>query len=105
MDLKAKLREVPDFPKEGINFIDITTVLQDPEALKECIDSMKKKVESFGSLTLLLDLNPEDSSLGHRWHMHWEKVLYLSGKRESFRTRQSVLNMSLSMARTYLRCI
>jgi len=49
MDLKAKLREVPDFPKEGINFIDITTVLQDPEALKECIDSMKKKVESFGS--------------------------------------------------------
>jgi len=86
MDLKAKLREVPDFPKEGINFIDITTVLQDPEALKEC-------------------LNPEDSSLGHRWHMHWEKVLYLSGKRESFRTRQSVLNMSLSMARTYLRCI
>jgi len=37
MDLKAKLREVPDFPKEGINFIDITTVLQDPEALKSAL--------------------------------------------------------------------
>lgn len=54
MDLKAKLREVPDFPKEGINFIDITTVLQDPEALKECIDSMKKKVESFGEFDIIV---------------------------------------------------
>ena len=32
MDLKSKLRHVMDFPTDGIDFIDITTVLQDPEA-------------------------------------------------------------------------
>ena len=42
MDLKTKLRHVIDFPKEGIDFIDITTVLQDPEAFKYCMDSFKE---------------------------------------------------------------
>lgn len=43
MDLKSKLRHVLDFPKEGIDFIDITTVLQDADALAECIDLLKEK--------------------------------------------------------------
>ncbi len=42
MDLKAKLRHVMGFPKEGIDFIDITTVLQDAEAFKECMDTFKE---------------------------------------------------------------
>ncbi|MFZ5989810.1 MAG: adenine phosphoribosyltransferase [Bacillota bacterium] len=54
MDLKSKLRQVMNFPKEGINFIDITTVLQDAEALKECIDSMKAKIEAFGDCDLIV---------------------------------------------------
>lgn len=54
MDLKARLREVPDFPKEGINFIDITTVLKDAEALKECIDQMKHKIKGFGDFDLIV---------------------------------------------------
>ncbi|HOM02583.1 MAG TPA: adenine phosphoribosyltransferase [Acetivibrio sp.] len=54
MDLKTKLREVANFPKEGINFIDITTVLQDAEALKECINSMKEKIEAFGDFDLIV---------------------------------------------------
>ena len=29
-DLKRYIREVPDFPKPGINFYDITTLLKDP---------------------------------------------------------------------------
>ena len=32
MELKNKFRHIPDFPKEGIDFIDITTVLNDSEA-------------------------------------------------------------------------
>ncbi|AEV69338.1 adenine phosphoribosyltransferase [Acetivibrio clariflavus] len=54
MDLKSKLREVPDFPKEGINFIDITTVLQDAEALKQCIDQMTQEVKSFGDFDMIV---------------------------------------------------
>ena len=34
MDLLKHLRVVPGFPKEGIEFYDITTILQSPEAYK-----------------------------------------------------------------------
>ena len=36
--LKSKIREVPDFPKPGINFYDITTLLKDKAGLKTTID-------------------------------------------------------------------
>lgn len=38
--LKALIREVTDFPKPGINFYDITTLLKDPEGFKAVIDSL-----------------------------------------------------------------
>ncbi|MEZ5344411.1 MAG: adenine phosphoribosyltransferase [Pyrinomonadaceae bacterium] len=38
--LKKLIREVPDFPIEGINFYDITTLLKDPEGLKQTIDGL-----------------------------------------------------------------
>ena len=39
-DLKAKIRHVPDFPKAGILFYDITTLLQEPLGLRAAIDSL-----------------------------------------------------------------
>src|ERR1700755_3228122 len=38
--LRQLIREVPDFPKEGINFYDITTLLKDTEGLKQTIDAL-----------------------------------------------------------------
>ena len=38
MDLASTIRSVPDFPIEGILFYDITTLLKNPDALKETID-------------------------------------------------------------------
>lgn len=38
--LKQLIREVPDFPKEGINFYDITTLLKDANGLKQTIDAL-----------------------------------------------------------------
>ncbi|MEW8994953.1 adenine phosphoribosyltransferase [Clostridium sp.] len=38
MNLKDKVRIIDGFPKEGISFKDVTTLLQDGEALRECID-------------------------------------------------------------------
>jgi len=38
--LKAKIRHVPDFPKAGILFYDITTLLQDAAGLRAAIDSL-----------------------------------------------------------------
>ena len=37
-ELKKYIREVPDFPKAGINFFDITTLLKDPLALRMTVD-------------------------------------------------------------------
>jgi adenine phosphoribosyltransferase len=37
-DLKRYIREVPDFPKPGILFYDITTLLKDPRALRMTVD-------------------------------------------------------------------
>jgi adenine phosphoribosyltransferase len=39
-DLKALIREVPDFPKPGINFYDITTLLKEPAGLRQTVDAL-----------------------------------------------------------------
>ena len=38
--LAEKIRDVPNFPKEGILFKDITTLLQDPGAFRQAVDMM-----------------------------------------------------------------
>ena len=43
--LKALIREVPDFPKPGINFYDITTLLKDGSGLRQIIDALKAKYQ------------------------------------------------------------
>jgi adenine phosphoribosyltransferase len=42
-ELKKYIREVPDFPKPGINFYDITTLLKEPEGLEMTIDAMTEQ--------------------------------------------------------------
>jgi len=38
--LKSKIRSVPDFPKPGILFYDITTLLRDPDGLRATVDAL-----------------------------------------------------------------
>src|SRR5580692_11094938 len=40
MNLKSLIREVPDFPKAGVNFYDVTTLLQNPAGLRAVIDDL-----------------------------------------------------------------
>lgn len=46
MDLKEKIRIIENFPKEGISFKDITTLIQDGEALKYVTEKLAKELES-----------------------------------------------------------
>ena len=39
--LKQLIREVPDFPKPGVNFYDITTLLRDKAGFRETIDALE----------------------------------------------------------------
>lgn len=43
MDLEKIIRDVPDFPKPGILFKDITTLLQDGDAFRQAVNRMLKK--------------------------------------------------------------
>jgi adenine phosphoribosyltransferase len=46
--LKQRIRHVPDFPKPGILFYDVTTLLRDPEGFKLTIDAMAEPYHGKG---------------------------------------------------------
>ena len=48
MDLKQHIRHIPDFPKAGILFYDITTLLRNPEGLKVTIDRLSTPYSGQG---------------------------------------------------------
>ena len=45
MNLKSKIRVIEGFPKEGISFKDITTLISDGKAFKESVNIMRKNLE------------------------------------------------------------
>jgi adenine phosphoribosyltransferase len=47
MDLKTLIRDIPDFPKPGIVFRDITTLLRDPVGLKYSIETLAAQVRDL----------------------------------------------------------
>ena len=47
MDLKEYIRSIPDYPKKGILFRDITTLIKDEKAFSKTIDLIVKKSEKF----------------------------------------------------------
>ena len=49
MDLKSLIRNIPDFPKPGIVFRDITTLLRHPEGLRYTIDTLAEKCADLGA--------------------------------------------------------
>jgi len=44
--LSRSIRDVPDFPKKGIIFKDITTLLQDPKMFKKAVDAIYKNYKN-----------------------------------------------------------
>jgi len=48
MDLKSLIRDIPDFPKPGIVFRDITTLLSNPDGLRYTIDLLAQNCQDAG---------------------------------------------------------
>ena len=44
MDIKSKIRHIPDFPKPGIDFLDVTPLLLEPETFKYIIDKLSDEL-------------------------------------------------------------
>ena len=53
MDLKALIRDVPDFPSPGIVFKDITPLLQDPSAVRSAVSMLADRYRSGGVDTVV----------------------------------------------------
>ncbi len=47
MDLKSKIREIPDFPKKGVSFKDITTLLKDGKVFKYLIEKLSDQLRDL----------------------------------------------------------
>ena len=47
MDLKDYIRSIQDYPKKGILFRDITTLIKNEKAFKECINQIVEKTKKF----------------------------------------------------------
>jgi adenine phosphoribosyltransferase len=54
-NLDAYIRKIPDFPKKGVLFYDITGILAEPKAFSYCIDTMvgiyrEKRIDAVGAI-------------------------------------------------------
>ena len=47
MNLKDYIRSIPDYPKKGILFRDITTLIKDSDAFEECINQIIKRSKNY----------------------------------------------------------
>ena len=61
--LKSKIRHVPDFPKPGILFYDITTLLRDPIGFRDAVDSMASPHQGRG-IDLIVGIESRGFILG-----------------------------------------
>ncbi len=62
--LKALIRDVPDFPKPGILFRDITTLLKDGKRFQDAIDDMVALVKTLGPVDLVVGIESRGFVLG-----------------------------------------
>jgi adenine phosphoribosyltransferase len=53
MDLRTLIRSIPDYPKEGIVFLDITPLIADPGAFRYAIDMLAERFQSAGAQKIL----------------------------------------------------
>ena len=63
IDLKSKIRHVPDFPKPGILFYDVTTLLREPEGFRAAIDQVVAPFTDQG-ITLVVGIESRGFILG-----------------------------------------
>lgn len=61
--LKSQIRHVPDFPKPGILFYDVTTLLKDPQGFKLAVDTMSEPYKGLG-ITLVVGIESRGFILG-----------------------------------------
>ena len=72
-ELEKYIRDIPDFPKPGIIFKDITPLLKDPHGFQRAIEILKEQVEVFRAGRVFSDREP--------WFCVWRSIGFCSKQR------------------------
>ena len=83
MDLSAYIRDIPDWPKEGVVFKDITPLLASPEGFRDSIDTLADAYATAG-VTKVMGAEARGFIFGAHWPIAWVPVLSLLESQGSF---------------------
>ncbi len=90
MNLESALRVVPNFPKEGVDFLDISPLLENPEVFQHLIKSLAEVAEKY-DFSKIVCIESRGFILGSALALHMNKGMVmvrkkgkLPGKTESF---------------------
>jgi len=65
MPIKSKIRTIPDYPKKGIMFRDITTLIKDPVGFRLIIDSFTQRyIETVGQFEVIVGIESRGFIIG-----------------------------------------
>lgn len=80
MNLEQHLRVVPDFPKPGIQFLDISPLLEDPQNLTALIEQMAEKAQAF-EFSKIVGIESRGFILGAALAAHMKKGFVMIRKK------------------------
>jgi len=64
MTIKSRIRTIPNFPKEGIMFRDISTLLSDPEGLQMVVKNFQKRYQNRDDIDLIVGIEARGFIIG-----------------------------------------
>lgn len=80
MNLESKLRIVPDFPKPGIEFLDISPLLENPENFKQLISQLSQMAEKY-DFDKIVAIESRGFILGSALALHMNKGFVMVRKK------------------------
>lgn len=98
-DLDSAIRRVPDFPKPGILFYDVTSILVNPAAFRECIDRIEE-IYRDTRIDAVAAIEARGFLFAAPYAERRGLPLILVRKRESFPAKPFAADLPSSMART-----
>jgi len=104
MDLKEKIRTVPHWPIEGVMFRDITTVLQEPEAMKEACNRFYERYKGK-NIDKIVGIDARGFIFGSVLAYQLNLGLILVRKKGNCPIKQSVPNIPWSTELIPWRCM
>ena len=99
IDLKSRVREVPDWPEPGVGFKDVSPLLRDPEALTQTIESLADWTREHRP-DLVLGAEARGFILGAAIAKRFRAASSRRGGPGSFRRRRSARPTRSSTVRT-----